>query len=128
MSRADHIVSRHREDMRKPRVVYESAGPGRRHAVVGKTTWPRHRQGSSWFRTRYADMVERREVEARTWGHSVITYAPRPVTRKPVERATPPQEFPMASRPEGMTRQNQRRLDRQLRKKLGLPPRRTATA
>ena len=133
MSRVDHIVSRQRGDDRKPRVIYENAGPGRRRALVEeqadgtvkpKTTSARHRQGDGWWKVHYADLVERRVVTDREWGHSEVTYQPRP--RRPIAaRHTLPERPPMTARPEGMTRQRHRQLYRQLCKRLGIPWRKT---
>lgn len=70
MSRVDHIVLRRMVETRHARVVFEHAGPGRRRASVyqaadGKRyatlTAAHHRQGLKWWRSKFADMVERRE-------------------------------------------------------------------
>lgn len=52
MARIDHIIARRQEAARKPRFVWRQG--------VRVRTKPQHKQGSPWWRERFADLVERR--------------------------------------------------------------------
>jgi hypothetical protein len=77
--------------------------------------------GPTWWDSRYADLVERRVVTDREWGHSTITYTPRATRLKP-DPAPTGVAAPMTERPVGMTRQVQRKLYRQACRIAGLTP------
>lgn len=77
-------------------------------------------EGFGWWAIRQADLIERRIVTDREWGHSTIRYTPRP--KRPIrERQTLSEQPEMVARPDGMSRQVQRRLYRNLCKQLGVP-------
>lgn len=76
MARIDHILSRRAESPRKAQVVYVKNGPGRRkvsmrYDLILKKDVPNltaavHKQGDSWWRSRFADLVERRNTTSTT--------------------------------------------------------------
>lgn len=111
MSRVDHIVARRQEASRPIRPSQKLREI--RDPETGKThhgRLPRHSQGSTWWRDRFANLVERRLPDG--------TYKPRDVPPKAIaaRRDTPE----MLPRPKGMTRQTQRRLFREACKFAGV--------
>ncbi|MGN6106821.1 MAG: hypothetical protein ACTHU0_17060 [Kofleriaceae bacterium] len=101
MSRIDHILARRQEASRpirqnqKLRLVFD--------ATTGKferVRVPHHTQGNTWWRTRFADLVDRRA--------SGRVRMRRPRADRP--RVPPPEMLP---RLEGMSRQVHRRLFRE---------------
>jgi hypothetical protein len=108
VSRLDHIVARRREDPRAPRVQYtQSSARGYRFSVKNWTSkW--HKQGSSWGRTRVADLAERRAGRA-----PQRVQTPSPSAAKigaATERAIA--RIRAMPAPEGMSRQVRRALTR----------------
>ncbi len=61
MARIDHVFARRTESKREQRmrtVVTQISGY---RFVDRKLTSPQHKQGSAWWRERFADLVERRK-------------------------------------------------------------------
>lgn len=107
MSRVDHIVARRQERDRKPQVVYENAGPGRRKALVfaGQvvTTSDKHEIGDRWWRSRFADLVERRRSPEKVAPKARVV-EPRELTGRQIGRSIP--------RPADISRQAWRAISR----------------
>lgn len=64
MARIDHIVARRMEAGRKPRRYEEVTQVSGYRFVTVKHTAAVHKQGSPWWRKRFAELVERREGRA----------------------------------------------------------------
>lgn len=82
------------------------------------------REGHNWWHLHMIDLIDRRVVTDREWGHSTITYTPRKHRAVTPARETMTERPPMSKRPDGMSRQTQRKLYRQLCQRLGVPWRR----
>lgn len=112
MSRADRVVAR-RTEAKRPARKYEKVTQFQGYRMVTVARYAdHHKQGNRWWREQLADLVERRNDDG--------TYTDKPPSNrpKPVDRS----KFvaTMQPRPEGMTRQVQRKLFRDSCKAAGV--------
>lgn len=98
-------AARATSDRQKLRKVY-NASTGK----VEQTHVPHHVQGGQWWRAKFADLADRKNDDG--------TIAPRNRIPTGTPLATPEPE--MLERPEGMTRQQHRRLFREACKLAGV--------
>lgn len=108
MSRADHIVLRRQEGKRNGKAKKRRIKlPNGKTVSVLPTT---HIQGNQWWRTRFADLVDRKNDDG--------TVTPRAKPKSiPAPQTPAPERLP---RPEGLARQTHRRLYRVAAKMSGV--------
>ena len=113
MSNATHIIRRRRLDTRKAQQINKVTQYNGYRFVQVTHTSTEHKQPNSWWRERYADLVERRQPDG--------SYTPKPQAAKPPAVDRSGFKATMQPRPEGMTRQQQRQLFRRSCKAMGVP-------